>query len=222
MTRALEDIRIRIQEYERTNKPPLDFFREYTQFLIKELESISIVDGEGKINRDIEVFYANPERAVAKLKEERNLQLPVISVAIDDIDDDPERRRTNYNLEIETVFDKESQRYKRIVGIAPKAVKLTFLINFWAKYIEDLNQMMETLQMKFNPALDFRTKFSDSIKGFVSNVSDNSSTSIGDKEDRVLRKIVQVTVDTYVPSRRYLYSSTGEIQPVNFEYEIKE
>jgi hypothetical protein len=220
--RALDDIRNRIFEYEKTHKPPLDFYREYTNFLIEKLKTISTVDSEGKVRAEMPVFYANPERAVAKLKEDRNLILPLMSVAIDDIDDDPERRRTNHNVEISKVFNKATQKYERVVNIAPKAVKLSFLINFWAKYLEDLNQMMEGLQPMFNPALSFKTKFSTQIQGYVTQVSDNSTTVLGDKEDRVLRKIVQVTIDTYVPSRKYLYTSTGEIKPINFDFEIVE
>ena len=217
--RPLEDIRRRIQLLELNNHSTSDFYREYVQFLIRKMGTMSVLDSEGKVQK-IESFFANPERAVAKMKEDRNLTLPVITVSIDDIDDDAERRRTDNVIEMESAWDNKGQRAVRVVSIAPKAVKVLFLINFWAKYTEDINQMMESLQLMFNPALDIQTKFSTTVQAFISQVSDSSITSLGDREDRVLKKAIQVSVDTYIPTKKYLYSNTGEIEALNLEADL--
>jgi len=184
------------------------------------METIKIIDAEGKTNAEMPTFYANPERAIAKLKEDRNLVLPVISISISDIDDDPDRRRTNMTLNLDTTWDKTEQRSKRIVSIAPKAVKLSYLVNIWSKYVEDLNQIVENIQLMFNPSLDIRTNFSSNIQAFITQVADNSSAVVGDRQDRVLRKTVQITADAYIPTRKYLYSSTGQLEVINMEIEF--
>jgi len=217
--RPLEDVRRRIQLLEINNYSHSDFYRENVQFLIRKMGTLTILDSEGKVQK-VTSFFANPERAVAKIKEDRNLTLPVVTVSIDDIDDDKERRRTDNTLEIETAWDVKSQRAIRIVSLAPKAVKVTFVINFWAKYTEDINQMMESLQLMFNPALDIRTKFSTTVQAFISQVSDASLTSMGDREDRVLRKAVQIEVDSYIPTKKYLYSNTGEIEALGLDVDL--
>lgn len=218
--RAYDDIRRKIEEMGLGNVTQSDFYREYIKFFIEKAKTISTIDSEGKVNR-VDAFFANPERAIAKLKEERNLTLPVISIGIDDIDDDPDRRRTSRNLEIETLWDKKKQRAVRVVSLAPKAVKLSVLINLWARYMEDLNQMVEQIELMFNPSLTVKTKFSNSnIQSFISQVSDNSSVSVGDREDRILRKVVSVVVDTYVPTQKYLYTSTGEIEMLGVDAQI--
>lgn len=218
--RAYDDIRRKISDFDRGNFSKTDFYREYVQFFIRKIGTVTTIDSEGKVNTP-EVFFANPERAIAKIKEDRNLTLPIVSVGIDDIDDDPDRRRMDSNLEIETLWDAKEQRAIRIVSIVPKAVKLTVLINLWARYMEDMNQLIEQIELMFNPSMTVRTKFSNhNILAFISQVSDNSSVSVGDREDRILRKVVSVVIDTYIPNRKYLYTSTGEIESIGVDAQI--
>jgi len=217
--RPLEDIRKSIQALELNSRTNSDFYREYVQFLIRKMSTMTVVDSEGK-EQKIESFFANPERAVAKMKEDRNLVLPVVTISIDDIDDDVTRRRNANVIEMQTYWDKKSQRAIRIVSVAPKAAKVAFLINFWAKYTEDINQMMESIQLMFNPALNIKTKFSSTVKAFISQVSNASITSLGDREDRVLKKTIQISVETYIPNRKYLYTSTGQIEKISAEFDI--
>ena len=213
MASPLLEIRRQLQDLElQSAVTKTDFYREYTQFLIRRMSDISIIDAEGKPVDSIPSFYANPERAVAKIHEDRNLVLPVISIGISDIGDDPDRRRTNMNIVFETTWDEAKQRAQRVVSVAPKAVKLSFVISIWAKYMEDLNQIVETIQLMFNPSLDFRTEFSDYIQGFITQVTDNSTMVVGDRQDRIVRRSIQVTVDAYVPNQKFLYTSTGRLE----------
>ena len=213
--RPFADIRTQIKDFEDSaGVTRTDFYREHVQFLIRKLSALKIVDFEEKANQDISVFYSHPERAVAKIHEDRNLVLPVISVALDDIDEDPDRRRTDINLVIDTVWDKAAQRAKRIVSTAPKPVRLSLMIHVWAKYVEDMNQIMESLQLMFNPAMDMVTKYSEVTQAYISGISDNSSVVVGDREDRVIRKSVQITADTYIPNKKFLYTSTGKIKEI--------
>ena len=80
--------------------------------------------------------------------------------------------------------------------------------------------MMESLQLMFNPALNIKTKFSTTVKAFIAQVSNASITSLGDREDRVLKKSIQVSVETYIPNRKYMYTNTGQIEKITAEFDI--
>ena len=222
MANPLLEIRKALQELELgKGHTQADFYREYTQFLIRKMQTISIIDSEDKAVVDIPTFYANPERAIAKIKEDRNLVLPVISIGISDIEDDVDRRSTNMHVVFETAWDKTKQRATRVVSIAPKAVRLSFMVNIWAKYVEDLNQITEKIQLMFNPSLEFRTKFSSYILGFITQVADNSVTVVSDRQDRVLKRSIQVEVEAYVPNEKYLYTNTGQLEMLNADIVIE-
>ena len=218
--RGYDYFRKKIQELDL--QAPVDktnFYREHTDFMIKKMKTVEILDSE---NQSISptVFFANPERAIAKMKEDRNLTLPVITVALGDIDEDIDRRRSNFNLDIETVYDHKHNVARRIVSTVPKAVNITFSINVWAKYVEDVNQILENVLTLFNPSLDITTSRATNSKAFISQVTDNSVVTVADKQDRVLRKLIVVSVETYLPNRRYLVTSNGELRLIGLDFEF--
>tara|TARA_R100001509_G_scaffold156901_1_gene120564 strand:+ start:155 stop:910 length:756 start_codon:yes stop_codon:yes gene_type:complete len=210
--RGLDYFRKKIQEFELIAPvEKSDFYREYTKFIIDKMNTINIVDSEGKAV-DVNAFFANPERAIAKIKEDRNLVLPIISVSIDDVDEDTERRKTATNIEVTTMWDVKERRAKRVISKAAKPVNLSFTINIWSKYREDLNQILETVLKMFNPSLDFKTKHSTNTKAFIEQITDSSVNSVGDREDRIVRKMIVITAEAYLPNPKYLVTNTGEIE----------
>ena len=85
-----------IKKYEDAHPSSRDFYRNYTKSLMDRFR-IEIIDGEdGRI--EIPVMYANPERAIAKVQEDRNLKLPLISVAIGDIEENIKARKPVLHL----------------------------------------------------------------------------------------------------------------------------
>ena len=210
-------IRNAISELEQGNHVKTDFYREITEYLIKKVSTLKIIDEEGKTNSTISTFFANPERAVAKMKEDRNLELPVISISIDDIEEDVDRRRTDNLVETSRAWDKTAQRAVRLVSIAAKPVKVTFMINFWAKYVEDINQMVEEFQLMFNPGMPIRTSRSRTVMSYILQVSDNSTLQLADKQERVIKKSIQISLDTYIPNKTYQLTNTGEITDVGVD-----
>lgn len=196
-----------------------DFYRDYTEFIINKMNTLSTINDEGEAIK-INAFFANPERAVAKIKEDRNLVLPLISVAIDDIAEDIDRRRTSNNIEIETRWDKGSNRAIRVVSRAPKPINLSFTVNVWAKYVEDMNQAVEGIMLMFNPSLNFKTSKSILTKAFIDRVSDISVMSASDREDRVVRKSITVRAEAYLTYPKYQVTSTGKIEVLNTEWDV--
>lgn len=218
--RGLDYFRKKIQELELKAPPEKsDFYREYTKFLIEKMKTVQYLDSEDKA-QDVNVFFANPERAIAKMKEDRNFKLPLISVSIDDIDEDADRRKTSSNLEISTVWDVKKQRAVRIVSKASKPINLSFTINIWSKYLEDINQIIESVMLMFNPSMDFKTKDSSNSKAFIQQVTDNSVMSVGDQKDRIVRKMIIITAEAYLSNPKYLITSTGEIERMGIDFEF--
>ena len=218
--RGPDYFRKKIEEFERTTPTPkANFYREYTSFLIDKMSNIQYTDAEDK-TQDITAFFANPERAIAKLREDRNLTLPLITVGIDDIDEDADRRRGPHSLQIETVWDVKERRAVRVISRASKPINLTFSINIWSKYVEDLNQLVENIALLFNPSLDFQTNHSVNTKAFITQITDNSVLSVPDREDRVNRKMILVTAEAYLNYPKYLVTKTGEIETMTADFEF--
>jgi|TARA_R110000824_G_scaffold296810_2_gene485072 hypothetical protein len=220
--RGPDYFRHKIQELELIAPPEkANFYREYTEFILNRMKDIYFIDSEDKAQQ-VNAFFANPERAIAKLREDRTLTLPLITVSIDDIDEDLDRRRNDNSLEISTVWDKKSQRALRVISKTAKPINLSFSINIWAKYVEDINQILENVIKLFNPSLDFTTSQTTRTKAFVDQITDNSVVSVADKEDRVIRKMIVITAEAYLSYPKYLITSTGEIEKFNNEVIIEE
>jgi len=209
-----------IAGYEESNPQTTNFYREYTESLTNRL-NIYVFNAQGEKTK-IPVMYANPERAIAKVKEDRNLQLPLISLAIGDIEETIKNRKPNLQLSHYKFFDVEKQRAFRIVKRASKAVSLQFHVTFWSKYTEDMNQMVEEMQMLFQPELALPVLHEQENKAFLVDILDMSSIQAGDKQDRLIRKRATIKVEAYIPGRQYLYSNTGRIKEViNHEFVAK-
>tara|TARA_R100000458_G_scaffold2536_3_gene2072 strand:+ start:2537 stop:3280 length:744 start_codon:yes stop_codon:yes gene_type:complete len=218
--KGLSYFRKKIQEFELISPvEKSDFYREYTKFILEKMKTVNIVDSE---NKPVEptAFFANPERAIAKIKEDRNLTLPVITISIDDIDEDVDRRRTSSNIEIDTIWDRKERRARRVISKASKPINLSFTINVWAKYREDLNQIVENILIMFNPSLDFKTKNSTNTKAFIEQVTDTSVANVSDREDRIIRKMIVLTAEAYLPNPKYLITNTGEIEFLGTDVQI--
>mgnify|MGYP003627763430 FL=1 len=216
--RAFE-IKKKIFELERERFITPEFFREYSKSLLNAFQDLRILDGEGKL-KEVPVWYGNAERAIAKIFEGRTLILPAITLTVQTVDEDTDRRRPDFNMEFRTIYDTEKRLAQRYAWSAPKAVTLTFNVNLWAKYVEDMNQLVEYIQMKFRPHYRVQTPFNDYTPAFLGSISDNSAYEAPDTEDRVLKKSASITIETYIPSRQYLITSNGDIELFNFDVSI--
>jgi hypothetical protein len=85
--------------------------------------------------------------------------------------------------------------------------------------MSDLDQMLEQIRLKFNPEMQVPTEFSTLAKAFLESEEDVGSVTGADKEDRVLKKTLNIVLRTYIPSPKFLYTSTGEIEEFKIETE---
>jgi hypothetical protein len=191
-------------------------YRETLKSIIQIFSDYSYLNSEGK-SVPIKCIHSNPERTIAKLKQETNIILPIISVSQTTSNSQLERRKYDALIIQEKVWDEKKQRAYRVVSLAPKEVTIIYTINVWSKYKSDLDQITEQIRLEFNPAKRVATPFNQYTKAFLADEADDSTSVVSDREERLLRKVFTVEVETYIPTPKFLMTSTGKIEEWNYE-----
>jgi|DEB0MinimDraft_4_1074332.scaffolds.fasta_scaffold02637_4 predicted transglutaminase-like cysteine proteinase len=212
--------RIKKQIFEATTDNPYrsqHYLRSVIKSSLDKLKTCNITLSDGS-HESVEVIYARPDRAVAKMKKSRNLKLPMMSFDIINIQPSETRQRPNFNLEYWTIKSIKTGRYSRVAALAPKAVDLEAKVHLWAKNNSDLYQMLEYITAQFNPHMRVSTDLNVYTHAFIESISDIGQVDLGDREDKVLRKTVNLNIEGYIPSQKYTIQSNGEIE--QFYYRI--
>mgnify|MGYP003108803321 CR=1 FL=1 len=191
-------------------------YKESLRSMINSFNDVGYIDSEDKFN-DIMVIHANAERAVAKLKQENNIILPILSISQTTSENDDERRRNESVLINEKWWDSEKNRAFRILSLAPRPVNINYQLNIWCKYMADMDQILEQVRLKFNPEMQVPTKYSTIAKAYILSEDDFGSATAPDKEDRVLQKRIDIVLRTYIPSPKFLITATGKIEEFKVE-----
>jgi len=189
-------------------------YKETLRSVIHLFNNLSIIDSEEKIVQ-VKCMHGNPERVVAKLKQEDNIILPIITITQTTSDNDDKRRRYTPLLVNERYWDTDKERAFRLLSFVPRPININYNINFWCKYRADVDQLLEQSRLAFNPEADINTPFSTRTKAYIIGEEDNSQVAVGDTADRVIKKTLNVTVETYIPSPKFLITSTGKIETFN-------
>ena len=216
---ANEKLRHYLTEATKKSTLPLKVYKETLRSMIREFAQFGYINGDGAFT-EVKCFHANPERTIAKLYQENNIILPVITVGQTKIEDDVNRRRYKPLIIASTELDEKKHRAERVIKFADRPVNITYVVNLWAKYMEDLDQLAEQVRLKFNPSLPFITPFSTETKAFLTDEANQSDVATADREDRILRKAFTVSVETYIPSPKFKYTSTGEIEELVLEIDL--
>lgn len=196
-----------------------EIYKDMLRSLLNIFGNIYYLD---KNNNSIKIkcYHANQERAIAKAVVGDNITLPVITIGETSTNNDDDRRRYSPILVHEKGWDKDKQRAVRLLSLAPRAVNITYDINIWCKYKQDLDQIRESIFLLFNPDLEVGIKSNTATKLFITSESDTSEVTASDTQDRILRKSIKLNGETYIPNPKFLYTSTGKIENFNFEVEI--
>ena len=205
------DVRQRIFKMTQSKNNISFLYRESLRSMITSFNDVGYIDSEEKFN-SIKAIHANAERAVAKLKQENNLILPIISIGQTVSDNDSERQKNESLLVHEKYWDEKKHRAYRILSLAPRAVNVRYQIHVWCKYMADMDQILEQIRLKFNPEMQVPTEFSTLAKAYLDSEEDVGQVAVTDKEDRILKKTLSVVLRTYIPSPKFLVTSTGEIE----------
>ena len=163
------------------------FYKDALRYLISTLGNLVYINSEEEVI-PIQCVHANAERTIAKLKQENNIILPILSISQNSSDNDDQRRRSEPSIINESWWSDEKKRAFRVLSLAPRAVNIEYSINIWAKYKSNLDQIIEQIRLMFNPHFIVETKYSNTAHGFIMQESDNSTLDIGDRQDRVIRR----------------------------------
>lgn len=194
-------------------------YRESLRSMINCFNEIGYYDSEDKFV-EVKCIHANAERAIAKITQEDNIILPIISIAQTISENDTNRQKYESVLVHEKYWDKKKNRAIRIVSLSPRAVNIKYQLNIWCKYLADMDQILEQIRLMFNPELIVPTSFSTLSKAHLDSEEIVGGSTARDKEDRVLQKTLSIMLRTYIPSPKFLITSTGMIEEFNSEIQI--
>ena len=212
-------LRKRLWEFEKYNTSKSnDTLRETTKAFRRYLErNIHFLDEESEYKK-VDVIYAYPERAIAQFNRDKNLRLPIVSVGLESIDHNEERLRYTPMVSFSTVWDEKERRAIRIAQFLPKQVEIYYSLNIWTKYQEDLNQILEAVELEFQPHLELSTKYADNVKFFIDNREDLTDVVVQSGEQRILRFAFTIKCETYIPHKSYRVTNTGQIEEWHTEF----
>ena len=200
---------------------PADFYKDFTRRLKEMFSDFKVLKGDDTV-RTVDIIYANPERAIAKIREGKNTTLPILSLQFEDLELDSARRKPAEALVEKRFWDSNIQRAIRYMALAPAASNLSFAVNIWGKYVDEVNQLTEQLMLLFRPNLNIEIRPGEAYQGYLLDVSDASNLTAGDREDRIVKRTVRFQVQSYIPGYVFRFTNTSEIKTMNYEEYIEE
>lgn len=191
-------------------------YKNLLKFFIATFSSINYIDDQENLNK-VPCWHGNSERVIAKIKQESNLVLPVMSIfrVRDELDNT--RRREEGNIIYESYYDNIQERAVRVASLPSVATKMTYKLSLWSKYQEDMDQMSEQIRKLFNPHLLIKTVDNFTSVAFLSEEESNSEKVIPDGQDRILKKSIDIVTEFYIPNPKFVITNTGKIESLNTE-----
>lgn len=205
------------------NAPQLiaETYKETLRFMLATFSGLKVINSQNDVI-SIQCINASPERTVAKLYQDNNIILPLVTVAQTNSIEDEKRRRTKDLVLVESMWDSTHKRAIRIISLAPKAININYELNVWTKYSEDMDQIVEQIRLTFSPGINVITKYTNSTVAFITEEANDSTLVVGDREDRIIRRKFSISVEGYIPYPKYFVTSTGEITEFNTEVQVIE
>lgn len=205
------DIRKKIFKMTQAKQNISFVYKESLRSMIASFNDLGYISAEDKF-KEVKCLHANAERAIAKLKQEDNIILPMVTITQTNTANDDARRRQESVLVNEKYWDADKNRAFRVLSLAPRPININYQLNVWCKYMADMDQILEQIRLKFNPEMNVPTEFSTIAKAFLDTEEDVGSITAGDKEDRIIKKTFNIVFRTYVPNPKFLVTSTGKIE----------
>ena len=205
------DVRAKIFKMTQAKSNISFIYRESLRSMIAAFNDIGHYNAQDEFI-NIKCIHGNAERAVAKINQENNIILPMLSISQTISNNDDDRRRYESVLVHEKYWDEKKGRAFRILSLAPRPVNVSYQLNIWCKYMADMDQILEQVRLKFNPEMNVPTEYSTLAKAFLESEDMVGSMTATTKEDRILKKTLNIVLRTYIPSPKFLVTSTGEIE----------
>ena len=139
-----KEIRKQISKMTRAKDNISFVYKETLRAMIASFNDVGYIDAEEKW-QEVKCIHANAERAVAKLKQENNIILPILSVSQTVSENSDKRRKYESVLVHEKYWDEDKNRARRIISLAPRAIDIKYTLNIWSKYMADMDQLFQKL-----------------------------------------------------------------------------
>lgn len=192
-----------------------NIYKETLREIKSIFSSLYYVDGNGdKIN--VRCAMGATDRAAGKTYQDNTFSLPYITVVEKGSSNDDSKRRYSTILVSEKIWDAKENKAKRYVSVPSRPIIIEYDINVWTKYLSEMDQLRYSIFSLFNPSLAIPTKFSTITKAFIKNEGITNYTA-QDGNDRLVQKSISISVETYMPSPKFLYTNTGSIESVNID-----
>lgn len=193
-----------------------EIYKKLLQELISRFSSLVYRDDQDNIKK-IPCWHGSSERVISKLKQESNIILPVVSIVRDVDKVDSSRRRHEGLLVFEKYFDRVKNRAVRVASLAPTPTIISYTLNVWTKYYEDMDHICEQVRRSFNPHILVPTKYNIEAAAYLNEESSDIDISVADGKDRLVRRSFSMSVETYIPNPKFLVTHTGVIEEFNAE-----
>lgn len=196
-------------------------YRETLKELLNKFGNLYYIDGNG--NRvQIKCSHGDQDRLAGLLKKDNTLVLPYVTITDIKTSNSDDRRRYSPVIVSEKIWDPKRRRAERYLSLAPRPINLTYKINIWAKYKSDMDMIRSNIFGLFNPDINIRTKYSDFCKAYIDSEDELGDYKASDTSDRLLQKTITLVVETYIPSPKFLFTSTGEVKSILFDFLVED
>lgn len=193
-----------------------EIYRDTLEYLISTFSDLVYVDDENN-TKQVPCWHGTMDRLVAKLKKEANVVLPVMSVFRSGNAIDEDRRRNGSLIVYEKYWDKEKARAVRVASLPPVPINIQYKLNIWTKYQEDMDHLTEQVHRMFNPDIEITTKHNSTTKAYLVDEAGEVPTNVPDGQNRIIRKSFNISVESYVPSPKFVITNTGQIESLSYD-----
>lgn len=194
-------------------------YRETLRALLNTFGNLYCPDADNNLVK-IKCVNGRQDRSFGRDKKDNTLVLPLISISKGGSTNNDSRRRNSQVIINEKSWDPKTMRAIRILSLAPRPVNLSYKINITTKFEEDMDIIVGTIYSMFNPDLSINTSFSDYTKAYIESDDDESEFEADDGKDRKLRRSITISVETYISSPKFLYTSNGNLEYFNADVKV--
>jgi len=180
-------------------------------------KNLVVIDEDGKAH-PIPIIWGTQEKAVAAIIQDNvrkdnslvvdRIKLPILAISSTDYQFN--QSRYVYHRAIDYLRDSNnkpgftySEKYNKdtIFGVAKgMPVDISYTLYAWTLYIEDMNQILEQIILKFSPVAYIKVRgINWEVQVKLDSISNNLETEPGDQAIRVVKFMFNLTAETYIP-----------------------
>jgi hypothetical protein len=180
-------------------------------------KDLIVIDEDGKAHK-VPIIWGTQEKAVAAIIQDNvrkdnslvvdRIRLPIL--AINSLDYQFNQSRYVYHQAVDYLRGLDgkpsfttNEKYERdtIFGVAKGIpIDISYSLYAWTLYIEDMNQILEQIILKFSPVAYIKVRgVTWEVQVKLDSISNNIETEPGDQAIRVVKFQFNLTAESYIP-----------------------